>query len=280
MTKLHQQMTKLHQQKPLITVYYPVQSRLKLARARIGSILDLSTVDWPGRISSVIFMAGCNLRCPYCQNASLVSTESGELVEVSKVLRRITSNMTMIDAVGFCGGEPTLQEEPLVESCHRLVGIGLKTFVNTNGTHPEVIKRLVENGLISFVTIDVKAPLDAQSYRKVTGREVDESLVDRVRESLRICTEKHIELEIRTTIVPTISDELDFTKSIAHDLPKNVRYVLQQFNPKGDIIDQRLRDMAAPSIKQMRSLGRVASEEGLLNVYIRTSEGGEERISN
>ncbi|MFH0849198.1 MAG: anaerobic ribonucleoside-triphosphate reductase activating protein [archaeon] len=250
-----------------------------MTEARLGSILDISTVDWPGRLSSVIFLAGCNLRCPFCQNAGLVPIGSGDRVDVSTIIDRIERNSGMIEVVGFCGGEPTLQEQVLTEICRHAKDCGLETFVNTNGTQPTVISQLSSESLLDFLTLDIKAPLNAEDYQRVIGvSDPAGSVVRKVTETLETCIDAGLKMEARTTIVPGLTDDSRCVKLIAGNLPKDLRYVLQQFNPEGDILDTKLRQAPQPPREKLLDLGRIALEEGLTSVYVRTREKGLEQV--
>lgn len=206
--------------------------------------------------------------------------DSGREVDTSSIVDRIAKNSQLIDTVGFCGGEPTLQEPALLDICQQVRQFGQEVFINTNGTRPTVIARLVRENLLSFLTVDVKAPLDQSDYQKVVGvPDPEGTVVSRVKETLRICQNMRVPLEIRTTVVPTLTDYEAFVKRIADDIPPNVKYMLQQFSPEGDILDQRFKQVMAPSRQRMLELARTAAQEGLSKVYIRTRDGGEERVT-
>ena len=196
------------------------------------------------------------------------------------IVDRIAKNSQLIDTVGFCGGEPTLQEPALLDICQRVRALGQEVFINTNGTRPAVIGRLVSEGLLNFLTLDVKAPLDPPDYQEVIGiLDPEGTVVNRVKETLRICRDMRISLEVRTTVVPTLTDDEDFVKRIAGDIPPDVKYVLQQYSSEGDILDERFKRVMSPSRQRMLELARTAAHEGLSDVYIRTRDSGQERVT-
>ncbi|MCD6480271.1 radical SAM protein, partial [Candidatus Bathyarchaeota archaeon] len=98
-------------------------------KMRLGGILDLSTVDWYGNASLIVFFAGCNFRCPYCQNSPLIPTDSGVEVGVEVLRERIEKNLILLDAVVFTGGEPTLQPEGVEEAARAVRDYGLKLML-------------------------------------------------------------------------------------------------------------------------------------------------------
>ena len=250
-------------------------------KLRLGGITDISTVDWYGNISSVIFFAGCNFRCLYCQNSGLIPSESGQDVGQEQLEERIKSSLSLIDAVVFTGGEPLLQPEGLAEAAKLLKGYGLKLMLDTNGSVPTVVERLLDLGLIDRVALDVKAPLTAEDHAKVIGlqREQAEAIVENIRRTLEICNSHGVETEVRTTVAPTLSDTPDFTRRIAREIKGRCTvYYLQQFDNTGNVLSPSLKAMAPPSREKMIELARAAISEGLENVYIKTRNMGLEKI--
>ncbi|HID90834.1 TPA: radical SAM protein, partial [Candidatus Bathyarchaeota archaeon] len=128
-------------------------------KLRIGGLVDISTVDYRGHVTFMIFFAGCNFRCPFCQNAPLIPVGSGREVDLDYVRRRVEESAPLLDAVGASGGEPALQPGALTELFRWAKGRGLRTFLNTNASCPAVVGRLVEEGLVDHVAMDVKGPL-------------------------------------------------------------------------------------------------------------------------
>lgn len=247
---------------------------------RLGGITDISTVDWYGNISAVVFFAGCNFRCPYCQNASLIPIESGKEAPLDLLRQRIEISLSLLDSVVFTGGEPLLQKDAMMEAAEIVKNFKLKLMLDTNGSLPNVVEILLDADLVDRVAIDVKAPLTAEDY----GRVIDLPLLgaemaEAVEETLDTCNNHAVEVEARTTIVPALSDEPDFIRRIASSLRGrcNVHY-LQQFDNSGDILSERLKELKPPSRERMVELAKVALGEGVDGVYIKTRELGLERM--
>jgi pyruvate formate lyase activating enzyme len=250
-----------------------------LLKIRIGGVLDISTIDWPGHVTFMIFAAGCNFKCPYCQNASLIPLNSGREVEVEEVKRRIVKNYELLDAVGFTGGEPALQPHAVKEVFYWTKKLGLKTFINTNGSNPSLIEELADQGIIDHVALDVKAPLTPETYGKVIGLACDvKSIVEKIGRTIYICRRKGIPFEARTTIVPTLVDSEDSVGEIARAVAGCESYVLQQYSPTGDILDEKFKNMHPPKRETLVKLARAALKAGLSKVKVRTRERGEEVI--
>lgn len=250
-----------------------------MTKARVGGIVDLSTVDWYGKVTSVIFFAGCNFKCPYCQNASLIPADSGREADTADLYERVEGNMDVIDAIGFTGGEPCLQAEALKDLARRAKRAGLKVFLNTNGSNPDAVGNLADEGLLDYVAIDVKAPLRPESYRRVIGLDdLSPDMTRKIHTTLDTCLQKKLTVEARTTIVPMLIDQEKDVRNVAKTIVGVDLYVLQQFSPEGDLLDQNFKNLAPPTREDLTRLARAAAEYGLREVRIRTRERGEEKI--
>jgi len=246
---------------------------------RIGGIKSLSTIDWSGHVTSLIFTAGCNFRCPFCQNSDLLSVNSGRKIELNELFNLIKMDLTLADSVGFTGGEPCLQPELLLETFKWSRKIGVKTFLNTNGSLPSVIENLINQQLLDYVAFDVKAPLKQNNYSKVIGVSSGvEKIISNIKDTIRLCIHNFQDFEVRTTIVPTLIDDEDSIKEIARAIRGVPSYILQQFYPSNNVLNEQLRKMHSPKRVDLQALARVAKEEGVKNVYIRTRTHGLEKV--
>lgn len=260
-----------------LPVFFSEGDALKI---RVGSLLDLSTVDWLGHRTFMIFCGGCNFRCPFCDNSQLIPSDSGGEVDLEVVEERVAANIGFLDAVGFTGGEPTLQPEPVKALCSWAKSRGLKTFLNTNGSQPRFVDEMLRSGLLDYVAMDVKAPLDGKTYGRVAGlRGVVDEVTASIRETMELCAEARVPVEFRTTIVPTLMDDEGSVREIAGAVRGRGIYVLQEFFPFEDILDERLRSVKPPERMLLVKLARAALETGAGEVYIRTRGGGMERIT-
>ncbi len=249
-------------------------------KLRVGSLLDFSTVDWFGHRTFMVFCCGCNFRCPFCDNAQLIPADSGGEVDLKVVEERAAANMGFLDAIGFTGGEPTLQPEPVKALCGWAKAQGLKTFLNTNGSQPRLVEEMLRNRLLDYVAMDVKAPLNAEAYGRVAGLSGEDvgEVTDSIRETMRLCADAHVSVEVRTTVVPTLLDDEASVREIAGAVRGRGIYVLQEFYPFEDVLNVRLRSVKPPERTLLVKLARVALEAGVEEVYIRTRGSGLERI--
>jgi len=257
----------------------PVKESSSPQSARIGGFLDASTVDWHGHVTFIVFFAGCNFRCPFCSNSPLIPVDSGKRVLLSGLKKKILESKGFIDAVGFTGGEPVLQPGPLLDLCRWSKSVGLKTFLNTNGSGPAVVERLSESGVLDYVALDVKAPLIPVKYARVSGLKFGKDAILGVTRTLEVCRRSGIPVEARTTIVPGHIDGEDDVRSIAKAVKGCDSYVIQQFFPFKEVLDPGLRDTPPPRRERLIELARQAVAEGVERVFVRTREHGLERVS-
>jgi pyruvate formate lyase activating enzyme len=189
----------------------------------IRGIHKTSLIDYPGRISSVIFTGGCNLRCGYCHNPEL-ACNSCELERFSneETLGMLEKRRGLIDGITVSGGEPTISKN-ITTFMSSLKGLDLAVKLDTNGLNPSVVRNLARDGLVDYVAIDIKtAP---EKYEFVTGTRVD---FDSIVETVNAVRDAGVEYELRTTCIPYYVTLEDF-KSIRLAVGEVKRYYLQQF---------------------------------------------------
>ena len=250
---------------------------------RIGGFVDMSTIDWYGNVSFVVFFAGCNFRCPYCQNSGLLPLDSGEEIGLEAIRERVNMNLSPVpelDAVVLSGGEPLLQPDAIMEVAEMVKGLNLKLMLDTNGSIPGAVEPLLVEGLIDRVALDVKAPLTPEEYQRAAGLQGGfTSVTEGIKTTLALCNSYGVEVEARTTIAPTLTDDPDLIRPIAKEIRGRCDvYYLQQFDNTGDVLSPLLRSLPSPTRERMVELAEAALEEGMSNVYIKTREFGLERV--
>jgi len=197
----------------------------------IRGILPVSLIEWPGKISSVVFTGGCNLRCPFCHNKDLViGLEQTDKISEDELLDKIRDKKDWIDAVCFTGGEPTLNRD-LPELFQKIKEINLSDgklgiMIETNGTNPEMLANLIQNKLVDFLAMDVKAPFD--QYQNLL--KCPENLIGKISESVKIITRSGLEYEFRITVAPDVV-LLENIEKIGEQIKGAEKVVLQQFRP-------------------------------------------------
>lgn len=190
-------------------------------------------LDFPGHLASTVFTGGCNMRCPYCQNADLVlNPMSQPLISEEVVFDHIKKRKGIIEGVCITGGEPTLQAD-LEDFIKRLKELGVMVKLDSNGYRPAVLKRLMENGLLDYVAMDIKSSLD--DYHTVAGVKLDTSLI---KESIDLLKNGPIDYEFRTTVVKELHSKETFEK-IGELLSGAKQYFLQGYIDSERVIERR-----------------------------------------
>ncbi|MEM0448792.1 MAG: anaerobic ribonucleoside-triphosphate reductase activating protein [Methanomassiliicoccales archaeon] len=202
---------------------------------KIAGFNRTSLLDWDGRVAAVLYLPGCNFRCPFCHNRELVlEPEKLEEVPLELVKEFIRENLDFLDGVVVTGGEPTIHKD-LTELIRTLRSLGLGVKLDTNGSNPDLLQDLIQAGLLDFVAMDIKAPLDSR-YEHLVDVKVD---VSKLKRSVDIIMESGVDYEFRTTMVPLLLKPEDYEAMAAY-IGTAKKYVLQHFVPR-NTIDPNLR---------------------------------------
>ncbi len=192
---------------------------------KIGGFQKVSLIDYPGRISAVVFTQGCNFRCPFCHNPELVDPERFEgLIPEKEILSFLEKRKGRLDAVVITGGEPTMQPG-IIPFILLIKAMGYLIKLDTNGAMPDLLEEMLDRKLLDFVAMDIKAPLDR--YDEVTKTKTD---VQRIRRSISLIMGSGVDYEFRTTAVRSLLDPADL-EEIGRLIPGAKRFVLQKFVP-------------------------------------------------
>jgi len=192
---------------------------------RIGGIIDISTKDIPNRATMVFFTVGCNFNCSFCHNKKLLEKNAGREYRIVEIISLIKDNI-LINSISITGGEPTLQKD-LVYLCKELKKIDVYVSIDTNGTNPKKLKKLLPH--IDRIALDIKSSLTRERLRKVTSSNIDPRIII---ESFSLVNQSnHVDFEIRTTFVKNLLKLKDIEKIIEFLNENNFRgtYVVQQY---------------------------------------------------
>jgi len=192
---------------------------------RLAHYEPLSLTDFPGRLATTVFTVGCNFACPYCHNPELVTAmkDTPQLTEEAFFVF-LERRRGKLNGVCITGGEPTLHAD-LAGFVERIRALGYAVKLDTNGSNPEMLRRLLETSSLDYVAMDVKAP--PSRYGEMTGNPYALALAET---SIRLLAERDTDHEYRTTILPLLFSEVDID-GIASMLPPGSRYVIQNFVP-------------------------------------------------
>lgn len=215
----------------------------------IKGIQKLSLIDYPKKLCATIFVGECNFRCSYCYNVSLVlEPKNLRTIPEQDVLDFLSERKGFLDGICVGGGEPTIHKElPIFLS--RVKKLGFLVKVDTNGSKPKMLKRLIDEGLVDYIAMDVKAPL--RKYRETVRAEVN---IESIKESIGLIRASDIDYEFRITVVPRLTTEDDLLE-IAKMLKSSKRFVIQQFKP-GRTLDESFKDVSPYSKEKLEEFKR------------------------
>lgn len=199
----------------------------------VGGLEKSTLIDYPGRIAATVFLIGCNFRCPFCYSSELVLPEKilkQPRISEKDFFKFLNERKGLLDGVVICGGEPTIQKD-LPGFIKKIKNLGFLVKLDTNGSNPEILKKLIADKLVDYIAMDIKAPLKSLKYEKATGVKVD---LEKIRKSIEIIKNSGIDYEFRTTVVPTIHTKKDVIQ-IAKDIGPAKKYFLQNFRAEKTI---------------------------------------------
>jgi len=202
---------------------------------RIGAFIKQSFVDWEGKAVAVVFTKGCNFRCGFCHNSSLVLPEllnqTPDITE-KEIFDYLLKRKNWIDGVVVTGGEPTIHND-LIMFIKSIKLLGYKIKLDTNGSNPEMLELLIRNKLIDFVAMDIKIVLEADKYSEITNCS-HRDLINQIISSIKVLRNFGIEYQLRTTILPKFHS-FDIINTMQQEFVSE-NYILQPFR-QGETID-------------------------------------------
>ncbi len=221
---------------------------------RICGTLGVSAIDFPGRVSTVLFLGGCNFRCPFCHNPDLV-LRPGETPDIDEadLFAELARKKGFIDGVVVTGGEPLIHGDNAVSLLGRLKDAGLAVKLDTNGYEVEVLSRVLTSGFVDYVAMDVKTSMG--KYASASGiRHIDTS---RIEKAISLISTSGVAHEFRTTCVPGLVEGPDVDE-VAQRLGPSADYYLQQFRAGPGVIDATYASVVPHSPDVVRSFADIA----------------------
>lgn len=192
---------------------------------QIGGITKSSLIDYPKKISAVIFLIGCNFNCPYCHNPELVISNIIEPIDINTIYSFLKKRKGLLDGVVITGGEPTLHKK-LPEFIKNIKDMGYLIKLDTNGSNPNMVEELIENKLVDYIAMDIKAPFD--EYNNIITKEIN---IENVKKTFKLLVQNKVDYEFRTTVVSNLLNYESFVKinEIFKKEGKIKKYCLQRF---------------------------------------------------
>jgi len=237
----------------------------------IGGLQKVTLIDYPGKVACTVFLMGCNFRCPFCYSRELVLPEEIKkqpAISEKEFFDFLKKRKGLLEGVVLCGGEPTISKD-LPEFCQKIKKLGYLVKLDTNGSNPKMIEKLIKERLIDYVAMDIKAPQN--KYGFYSGNKAD---IKKIKESIDILKQGKIDFEFRTTVAPGLKEKdiIDLADWIAGDrvhpvkssqnevLAKGeqfnrVKYFLQEFNSQKPVLN--------PEILKLPILGQKEIEKAI-----------------
>ena len=209
----------------------------------------MTLLDYPGKVACTLFTAGCNFRCPFCHNASLVTHIDNDLGYTEpEVLAYLKKRIGLLDGVCITGGEPLLQPD-ITEFIDKIKQIGYFVKLDTNGCFPEKLAELVDRGLLDYVAMDIKN--SKSKYGMSVG--IPDFDISNIEKSVAFLMNGKVDFEFRTTVVKELHTEQDI-QDIGEWIKGAPRYFLQNFVDSGDLIGEGLSPVESDVLCNMQQI--------------------------
>jgi pyruvate formate lyase activating enzyme len=219
---------------------------------KIHGLQKMTLLDFPGKVACTVFLGGCDLRCPFCHNAELIDGTLPAIMDEQELLAFLKKRQGLLDGVAITGGEPMLQGENLISFTKEIKDLGYLVKMDTNGTHPNLLCRIIDMHLIDYVAMDVKN--SPERYAETTG--MNTINMNRIRDSVALLLQNRVEYEFRTTVVAELHNEESFHK-IGEWIQGANKYYLQKFINRDTVPFQ---DFHAPTNEQMLTYLTIAKQ--------------------
>lgn len=190
-----------------------------------GGLEKFTLIDYPGKVACMVYTIGCNFRCPYCHNPELVDETNENEISEDEVIDFISKRKEILDGLVITGGEPTMHGENLVNFIKKIKKLGFLIKLDSNGTNPGLLKKLIHNKLVDYVAMDIKSPMS--KYSQTVARPVD---IDSIRKSIKLLISSPVDYEFRTTVIKALLLPEDFNE-IGEEIRGAKKYYLQKFIP-------------------------------------------------
>jgi pyruvate formate lyase activating enzyme len=216
----------------------------------IQGLQKMTLLDYPGKVACTIFLGGCDLRCPFCHNAPLLSGRLRAQMTQDELLAFLAKRKGLLDGVCLTGGEPLLRPD-LEQLLREIKDLGYAMKLDTNGTHPERLRALAKQGLVDYVAMDVKN--SPQRYARTVG--VPDLDLTAIEQSVAFLLEGTLDYELRTTVVKEFHDEASF-RAIGLWLAGAKRYFLQSFVDRDTVLLPGLHPCARDELETFADILR------------------------
>jgi len=223
---------------------------------KIGGLQKLTLIDYPGKIAATVFLFGCNFKCPFCQNPELVDPKRrtvlrnfGGQSSVNNFFKFLDKRKDFLEGVCITGGEPTIRPD-LIDFIKKIKNKGFLIKLDTNGSNPEILEKLIKENLLDFIAMDIKS--SQNNYSKAAGVKVD---LGKINKSIDLIKNSNIDYEFRTTVVPGLVGKKDI-EEIGKWLKGTKNFALQQFQNK-KVLDkefEKIQPYSEETLKEFKKM--------------------------
>ena len=216
---------------------------------KIHGLQKMTLLDFPGKVACTVFLGGCDFRCPFCHNYELIDGSAPPIMEAEELLAFLEKRTALLDGVAITGGEPCLHLD-LPDLLRKIRALGFQTKLDTNGYHPDMLRRILEDGLADYVAMDIKN--SPAKYAQTCG--LQEIRMEPVFESIALLKEGKVDYEFRTTVVKELHEAADF-EEIGEMIRGAKRYFLQCFTDRDSV---PFGNLSAPTAQDMKTYAAIA----------------------
>lgn len=218
---------------------------------KLHGLQKMTLLDFPGHVACTVFLGGCDFRCPFCHNFELIDGTAQPIMEDTDLFKFLESRKGLIDGVAITGGEPCLHKD-LPELIRKIIKIGYPVKLDTNGYHPEMLKSILDEGLVEYVAMDIKN--SEEKYDITCG--IDGIDMQKIRQSIGLLINSGIEYEFRTTVIREFHEKDDFVKMCGM-IKGAKRYFLQRFTDRDSV---PYGNLSSPSFDEMREFADISRQ--------------------
>lgn len=212
---------------------------------KIGGLTKLTLLDYPGKLACIIFINGCNFRCPFCHNSPLIKDNEDEITE-EYVLEYLKKRKKVLDGVSISGGEPLLHNE-IKDLIIKVRDIGYSIKVDTNGSNPKLLNELLKENLVDYVAMDIKN--EFSKYDLTSGVKVN---IDNIKESIKLLENSDIDYEFRTTLTKELHNIDDIESILSYISPKS-KYYIQNYVENDGVLIKGMHGFSKEELENMKT---------------------------
>ena len=217
---------------------------------KIHGLQNMTLLDYPGHVACTVFLGGCDFRCPFCHNYELIDGSAEPVMDDGELLEFLSKRRGLLDGVAITGGEPCLHND-LPSLLEGIRALGFETKLDTNGYHPELLRRVIEGGLVDYVAMDIKN--SPAKYALTCG--VPAVDMDIIKESISVIMSGKADYEFRTTVVSELHEDADFYE-IGNLISGAKRYFLQSFTDRDSV---PFGNFHAPTADELKRYADIAA---------------------